>query len=490
MGLKAIWSKIYSMLASVKTGITLIIVVGISSAIGTVILQRPTTEADEIARAYSPETLAWLDRVGLTDIYHSWWFLTLLCLFCVCLIFVSLDRWPNAWKMYSRPVRYATPSFRLSLPQKATFPVRDAETGLSTAERVLGRFGLKPERVKESGDTGLFAQRQRFSVFAVYVVHLSLLSIFAGYIVDGIVGYRGNMSIPEGTSLNQILVSDNHGGQTVKTIPFSLRCDAAGEETYPDGSPKKWWSTLTVVEGGKEVLSKTIVVNDPLVYKGLHIYQSNMGQSGTPRTLTFTATPTAAPGAPESVPQNVEVPLTGQAKLPDGESLSILRWVPDYYVQDKEVFKKSDSPDNPAVQLALTNDKGETKKLWILYDKMNSTQGQDAPYVFSIKSATWSKYTGLEVSHHPGQLGIWIGVVLMAIGLVVAFYAQHLRIWAAIAEDGKGGKVLWVGATANKNRDRLKIRFDQIAEALRQELGTAAPAAPDSKSNPKTLSPV
>ena len=40
-------------------------------------------------RAYSPETLVWLDRLGLTDIFHAWWFLLLLCLFCVCLIFVS-----------------------------------------------------------------------------------------------------------------------------------------------------------------------------------------------------------------------------------------------------------------------------------------------------------------------------------------------------------------------------------------------------------------
>lgn len=482
MGLKSIWTKLYQTLASVRTGIFLIIVVGVFSALGTVILQRPTSEPEDVARAYSPETLMWLDRLGVTDIFHSWWFLTLLCLFCVCLLFVSLDRWPNAWKVYSKPVRFADPNFRLSLPRTVKIPVSDESRALSVADLVLTRFGLKPERVAENGQPGLFAEKQRFSVFAVYLVHLSLLCIFAGYIVDGIVGYRGNIAVPEGQALGQISVRDNRGNETKKAIPFLIRCDGAGEETYADGSPKKWWSKLTLIEDGKEVLSKTIVVNDPLVYKGLHIYQSSMGQSSTPKTLTFAATPTAGGDA-----TMVEVPMGGKALLADGESLSILRWVPDYYIQDNEVYKKSDDTENPAVQLALTNSKGETKKLWILYRELNSTKDQGAPYDFALKGASWAKYTGLEVSHHPGQLGVWIGVVLMAIGLVIAFYTQHSRIWAAIADDGQGGKLLWVGGTTNKNRDRFHATFEQIKTALQQELSGQSAANTNHKTDEKTL---
>ena len=468
MGLKSLWTKVYETLASVRTGILLIIAVGIFSALGTVILQRPTSEPDQMARSYSPETLALLDRLGLTDIFHAWWFIVLLCLFCLCLIFVSLDRWPNAWKVYAHPLRFVPPALRASQQQKMKIPVKDEAAALSAAERVLGRFGLKAGRVNEGGATGLFAESQRFSVLAVYLVHLSLLFIFAGYILDGIVGYRGSMNIPEGQTRNQIMVSDNRGGTTRKTIPFMVRCDAAGEETYADGSPKKWWSKLTVLEDNREVLSKTIVVNDPLTYRGLRFYQSSMGQSGTPRTLTFEAAPVG-----KDDPTMVELPLNGSATLPDGEKLSILRWVPDYYVQDNQVFNKSDDPENPAVQLGLTNGKGETKKLWILYSQMNSTRGQDAPYEFALKHATWEQYTGLEVSHQPGQFGVWIGVVLMAIGLVIAFYTQHARVWVAVETGAGGGKVLWVGGSVNKNRERFQAKFAKIKAALEQELGGA-----------------
>ncbi len=468
MGVKTIWTKVYQTLASVRTGIFLIIVVGVISAVGTIILQRPTSEPGDMQRAYAPETLAILDRLGLTDIFHAWWFLLLLCLFCVCLIFVSVDRWPNAWKVYAKPVRFATPAFRVSLPQTVQFQVSDEVEALSLAGRVLGRFGFNAQPVAENNSKSLFAERQRFSVFAVYLVHLSLLCIFAGYIVDGIVGYRGTIMVPEGQALGEITLRDNRGGNVKKVLPFLIRCDGAGEETYADGSPKKWWSKLTLIESGKETASKTIVVNDPFVYKGIRIYQSSMGQSSTPKTLTFLATPTAG-GAPEAV----EVPLSGKAALADGESLSVLRWVPDYYVQDNEVYKKSDDAENPAVQLGLTNAKGETKKLWILYAQMNSTKGQDAPYEFAIKDAAWAKFTGLEVSHQPGQFGVWTGVILMAFGLLIAFYTQHMRIWATIIEDGKGGKLLWLGGTTNKNRDRFQTKFELISTALQAELGGA-----------------
>jgi cytochrome c biogenesis protein len=482
MGLKSIWNKVYQTLASVRTGIFLIIVVGIFSAIGTVILQRPTSGPEDMTRAYSPETLAMFDRLGLTDIFHTWWFLVLLSLFCICLIIVSVDRWPNSWKVYAKPVRFAEPPFRASLPQTVKIAVTDEVRALSVAERVLSRLGFKPERVTQNGATGLYAEKQRFSVFAVYLVHLSLLCIFAGYIVDGIVGYRGSVNVPEGKALGQITLRDNRGGETKKTLPFLIRCDGAGEETYADGSPKKWWSKLTIIENGKETVSKMIIVNDPLTYKGLRIYQASMGQSSTPGSLTFTATPQKGGAAEE-----VKVPIEGKATLADGESLSILRWVPDYYVQDGEIFQKSEYAENPAVQLGLTNAKGETKKLWILYSQANSTSGQESPYEFSIKSATWVKFTGLEVSHQPGQFGIWAGVVLIAFGLVLAFYTQHVRVWATIVEDGKGGKLLWVGGTTNKNRDRFQAKFEQIKAALQEELGGNSAAKSNEKFEEKTL---
>ena len=70
--------KLYKTLANLRTGVVLLILVVVVSALGTFILQRPVTEPEKMQAAYSPTTLYWLDRLTLTDIFHSWWFLTLL----------------------------------------------------------------------------------------------------------------------------------------------------------------------------------------------------------------------------------------------------------------------------------------------------------------------------------------------------------------------------------------------------------------------------
>ena len=42
---------------------------------------------------------------------------------------------------------------------------------------------------------------------------------------------------------------------------------------------KSYNSTLTVLERGQKMATKTITVNDPLVYKGIWFYQSSYGDA-------------------------------------------------------------------------------------------------------------------------------------------------------------------------------------------------------------------
>ncbi len=110
----------------------------------------------------------------------------------------------------------------------------------------------------------LYSEKHRFSVMAVYVIHASLLLIFAGGIIDGVFGFSGFIAAAQGPDRT---TSSNCAPAATRRLPFSVKCYSAGQENYADGSPKKWWSKLAVVENGKEVASKEIVVNDPLVYQ-------------------------------------------------------------------------------------------------------------------------------------------------------------------------------------------------------------------------------
>ncbi|HYG98466.1 MAG TPA: cytochrome c biogenesis protein ResB [Terriglobales bacterium] len=466
--------RIYQTLGSLRTGISLLIIVGVVSAAGTIVLQRPATSSADMERKYSPETLRVLDATGLTDVYHAWWFVALLGLVALSIIFASLERWPNIWRYFARPYRKPEPHFRAVHPTRFQVPITNAEGGISAAERAMRKLGLNPQRVREGGEVSLFAEKNRFALLAVYVVHASLLLIFLGGILDGVWGYRGYVSLVPGTpAINQVELFD----KSIKTLPFSVRCDEAGQENYTGqfaGMPKRWWSKMTVIEDGREVLHKDIEVNDPLVYRGVRFFQSGFGASDKPSNFLIAY---GAIATPDNV-RSLDIPESGRAEF-DGNKVRVLKFLPDAYRQDNgEVFQRSKDLRTPAVQLEITSAGGETGTVWLLYGE--PVRVAAVPYAMQLADLRMHNETGLQVSYEPGQWAVWAGCVLMGIGMIISFYMVHMRFWAVAVNDGKGGLTLWVGAAANKkNREAFEQKFRDLKQEITSELAGTPVSAPE-----------
>ena len=463
--------KIWQTAASIKTGVVLLILVVILSAVGTIVLQRPVTDSDEMQRAYSPAALSVLDALGLTDVFHAWWFVALMVLVSLSIIAASIERFPNSWRYYARPFKYPEPAFRRALHPQKQIAIADEETGLVAAERALHSMGFKPERVVREDHFAIFAERSRFSEMAVYVVHASLLLIFFGGIVDGIYGWRGTLNLNEGESSNQVELQSG----AMKTLPFAIRCDKAGQENYQDGSPRKWWSNLVVVNNGQDVQKKEIVVNDPLVYRGIRFYQSSFGPNGKVEKLVLQATPTAASGEKRAV----AFALDETAVLDDsGTTVRFAQFIPDFVVRDGLVYKRSNQMANPAAHLVVTTRAGKSFDVWLpAIDGIGDNAS--APYQFEPTDLKMGHFTGLQVSHEPGQWGVWAGVVLLGIGLAFVFYVVHVRFWAVPVRDSRTGQYsLWIGGGANRNRDAFEQRFNDLVAAVNMELKSMQTSAP------------
>jgi cytochrome c biogenesis protein len=119
--LRFAWRNLWQTLSSIKTGVVLIILVVIFSAAGTVILQRPMTDSDDMQRAYSPAMLRFLDATGLTDVFHTRWFVALLILVSFSIIAASVQRFPNAWRYYARPYKSPTKASAKLSPRRHRF---------------------------------------------------------------------------------------------------------------------------------------------------------------------------------------------------------------------------------------------------------------------------------------------------------------------------------------------------------------------------------
>ena len=462
LSLRSAAANTWKSLSSIKTGVVLIILVVIFSAAGTVILQRPLTEPEEMERAYSPAMLRTLDATGLTDVYHTRWFLALMALVSLSIIAASVERFPNAWRYFGRPYKSPDEGFRRVLPIQAQVAIPDEEQGLSAAERAFRHLHLKSERIVRPDRFSLFAERNRVSEMAVYIVHASLLLIFLGAIVDGLYGWRGFLMLTPGSTGNQV---EMRNGST-RALSFSIRCDGTGEETYTDGTPKRWWSKLAVVDGDREVSRKEIVVNDPLVYQGIRFYQASYGRTGKLDRLVLNAIPKnkTADAREISLGPNQIVSLDSDTKV------QVAEFIPDFVVEDGHVYARSNDVVNPAVHLIVTSARNQQVVNFWLPEIPGVAENASSPYNFEPKDLKTGVFTGLEVSHEPGQWAVWAGVAVMAIALTLVFYVVHVRYWVVPVQDTGGNLALWIGGCANRNRDAFELTFQRLLEQIEKEL--------------------
>lgn len=467
--------KLTSTLSSVRTGIVLLILVGLASILGTLILQRPMAKPGEIERLYSPGTIRLLDFFGLFDVFHAWWFVTLLALLGLSLVMASVERFPIAWHYVARPYRVPEEHFVRNLPIQASVPLAGAspQRAMDVTVGLLRRRGLKPVVTASERGPVLFAERNRYARLAAYVVHLSLLTIFAGAIVDSIWGYRAFVTLGEGHATNQVALL---GTEQPQNLPFTIRCEKAGMERYPDGTPKRYWTRVTVLENGRETLRKEIEVNEPLTYRGIRFFQSSYGQSGEVSTIQLRAVRKDGPGSPESFTLRPNQPIS----LSDGTTVRLANFLPDFVIQGNQVISRSEELNNPGIQLAVKTNSAEVP-VWLFPKYPEFKHPDSSPYEFSVEDIQMGYYTGLQVARQPGQAAIWFGCILLAMGLGLALYFAHVRYWALIRTRADGSGELWLGGSTSKNRGDFVERFQGLVEEARTALRAEACAQPEAE---------
>jgi cytochrome c biogenesis protein len=93
--------------------------------------------------------------------------------------------------------------------------------------------------------------------------------------------FRGNTLIPEGASSNTAIISQQRG-VLIQDLPFTIELKKFIVEHYSTGMPKLFASEVVVRdhETGK-TFPATIKVNEPLIYKGIAVYQSSFDDGGS-----------------------------------------------------------------------------------------------------------------------------------------------------------------------------------------------------------------
>jgi cytochrome c biogenesis protein len=463
--------KLLRFFSSLKCGLSLLGLLGLAVLIGTMILQRPMAREGQIEQVYAPQTIRLLNSLGLFDVFHSWWFILLLGLLGANIILASLERVPEVWRLFTRPHLVAEEWFVRGLPFRREIALgsQSPEEALALASRRLQSLGCPPRPQPLTRGT-LYIEKHRWARLAPYVVHVSLLMIFAGAIIDGAWGYRGFMSLGPGMRSHALEPLTTAGA--LRSLNFTLRCDEAGMEKYPDGTPRQYWSRLAVEEDGREVLRKQIFVNDPLTYKGVRFFQASYGSTGAPSKVLVEASWPASGGKLESrtlaLRPGEPVPLDER-----GTTVELADFVPDFFLEGDQISSRSDEPRNPALHLEVAQPGGQPRSLWIFPKAAEMNTPNETGIRFDFRSVEMAYMTGLQVAHEPGQGLIWAGCCLLTGGLMMALYFSHIRIWGVVVRDRKGRPVLVLGGLPSKYRESFERRFEELANDLESAFKTS-----------------
>ena len=263
--------SLWEFFASVRLTVAVLLLLPATSVIGTLIPQN--ADPASYMRAFGDFTYRLLKVFDLFDMYYSWWFQALIAVLALNITVCTIKRWPAIWKtVSSRQINKSGLSSKK--PLKEFSDVRSPENleslYLNYAKRKFRNYKIE----SENSGFRLFAEKGRWTRLGVPAVHLSIVVILAGALIGSFFGFDGFVNIPEGESSDSIRLRNS---SDTLALGFEVRCDDFDVSFYDSGSPKEFRSSLVVLENGREVAKKDIIVNDPMRYKGINFFQSSYG---------------------------------------------------------------------------------------------------------------------------------------------------------------------------------------------------------------------
>jgi cytochrome c biogenesis protein len=306
------------LLSSMRFSIALLMLVAAASVIGTVVEQnKPWVNYVNQFGIFWAEIL---QDLGVFSIYNSWWFLLIMAFLVLSLMLCLLRNVPlmlremRSFKDRMGRAGVLAHPYRGHSIQPAN--LLETQAAVVTHLKQAGYQISRPvEQTKVSTGYMIAAKKGTTNRWGYILAHSAMVIILVGGLLDSELplnvvawfkgsipvqdnqlisqvqaisrlplsnpSYRANVLVPEGATTQNAVVNYKDG-VLVQPLPFELTLKKFNVEYYSTGMPKLFTSDVIVRDPDTgERFEKRIIVNEPLTYKDVTVYQSSFDDGGS-----------------------------------------------------------------------------------------------------------------------------------------------------------------------------------------------------------------
>jgi cytochrome c biogenesis protein len=452
-GVRAFWR----FFCSLRLTVVVLILLAAGCVVGMFYDQTLTLDEHRAQWSEARWKLELFTAMELNDVFHSWWFGTVVLLLALNLIACSLERLPKIWIDLKNPQRHLTDKQMRGIRHRyqATVPAEAKDRALGVIKSLFPDSAFHDEK---EGVVYAFKERHKYARTGVYIVHIALLMIMFGSMATTALGIDGMMMIVEGKKSRFVRVKGAGGLTYNHDIGFDVECKDFRLKTFIDGAPMDFESDLSVWESGlpMPVVEKKIEVNDPLEYKGFTFYQASYNPIPGDQLVQLDIHPRGTPK-----PAKPYVASIGdRVQMSDGTAFVPVEIIREYGGLGGAVKVQKIKPDGEITNFVVFRS----------YPEFDS-QVRRGEYIVGFRGFDQQYATGIQVGRVPFIEVVFAGFVMLFFGMYMAFFMSQRRYWARLKDLGDGKLELIVAGAARRHQYAFEEEFGRIKDKLGEVFG-------------------
>ena len=254
-----------------------------------------------------------------------------------------------------------------------------------------------------------------FSKAGSLLLHAGVIVVMAGALLSKTKGYSYDADLSVG---QEMPVRGGH---------FSLKIEDFTVELNESGQVSDYLTRAAVIQDGRTVLRKTIEVNAPLIFKGIHFYQSEYGrETGRIRDAEVELVSDSL-----KLDTVLTLPFPERTAFRNGSyGLRLEEFYCDFSIDvgTRKASNRSEEHRNPAVKYVVDDSTGNTlQEGWLFFGHPDFHGAGGSLFTLRPRGYVPAYFTGLQIRKNPGVPLIITGIIVMSLGLVLIFYLPFFK---------------------------------------------------------------